>query len=88
MGDGLPKLPRYLTDKFMGVIRIEFKPENDVVGAAVLATSVDGRTAGAFQFKGKNLVRYEGDYQLIGFIKQRFIKRNNHKEEWVAINEV
>ena len=80
--------PKFFADNFMGIIQVIIKPENQVVGASVLASLVDGRTAGAFQFKGKKLVRYEGDYQLISFIKQRFIKINNLKEEWVITSEL
>ena len=71
-----------MVDKFMGTVQVEFKNETPVTGKSVLASTVDGRRAGAFQFPNRNIVRFEGDYELIRFIKKRFVKGAN-QSEWI-----
>jgi hypothetical protein len=71
-----------MVDKFLGTVRVEFKNSTEVTGKSVLASTVDGRRAGAFQFPNRNIVRFEGDYELIRFIKKRFVKGAN-QSEWI-----
>ena len=71
-----------LVDKFLGTVRVEFKNSTEVTGKSVLASTVDGRRAGAFQFPNRNIVRFEGDYEIIRFIKKRFVK-GTKQEEWI-----
>ena len=71
-----------MVDKFLGTVRVEFKNSTEVTGKSVLARTVDGRRAGAFQFPNRNIVRFEGDYELIRFIKKRFVKGAN-QSEWI-----
>ncbi len=78
-----PTICREYRDKFIGIVRVTFKPATEVTGDSVMASTSDGRTAGAFQFLNRNIVRYEGDYELIRFLKKRFVRISRSKEEWV-----
>jgi hypothetical protein len=74
---------REYRDKFIGIVRVTFRRATEVTGDSVMASTTDGRNAGAFQFLNRNIVRYEGDYELIRFLKKRFVKVSRSKEEWV-----
>ena len=73
---------REVVDHYLGVVRVECKAETSVTGKSVSVSTIDGRRAGAFQFPNRNIVRFEGDYELIRFIKKRYVRMNG-REEWI-----
>jgi hypothetical protein len=81
----MPKIisvSREVVDHYLGVVRVECRNETNVTGKSVSASTVDGRRAGAFQFPNRNIVRFEGDYELIRFLKKRYVKMSG-REEWI-----